>query len=103
MPSVTGRVVRRCGHPTIREAMPPIRLTFQLRPVATGALCVVDDLTACDELGVIWIGCARFGRVAEPHRRRHSDQNQETEPPRGGRHRLPSDRKYLTSAAAARM
>lgn len=38
MPSVPGRIVRRRGHSPIREAVPPIRLTFQLLAVATGAL-----------------------------------------------------------------
>jgi hypothetical protein len=43
----------------------PIRLAFEVCPVAAGAVFVVGDLAACDELWVIGVGLSRFvGREA---------------------------------------
>src|SRR6516162_5523002 len=104
MPSVPGRVVRRRGHSAIRQAVPPVRLTFQVRPVTAGALFVVNDLAACDELRVIRLGGGGIGaRGAEPHRCTDREQENDAEdPPYLRGHRVLSDRRYLMSAVAAR-
>src|SRR5262249_20008759 len=53
MPGVPGRIVRWRGHSAIREPLPPIRLSFQVGPVAGGTPLTVDGVAARDEPGVI--------------------------------------------------
>jgi len=105
MPRVPGRIVRRRGQSDRGQPMSPIRLAFEVRPMTGRALLSVDHLAACNEARVVWVGLRR--RIGRPSREQsHLEQDDGEQHPKQRSGDAPhldrSERRYLTSAAAAR-
>ena len=67
VPGVPGRVMRWRGHFHVRSRRSPVRLAFQIRPMAGGAIGFVNLCTGFDELDIFVIQHHRKGRRARPH------------------------------------
>src|SRR5579872_1589010 len=84
VPCVAGRVVRRCGPSTVGQPVRPIRLPFEICPVAGRAMSGVGNLPTRHQSGVVRIGRDALGARAVPHERPGCDDHQETDPGRPG-------------------